>query len=89
MSTQPVIAAPRKWVSSHKMWSLDSSLTPRDISAALRRKIRQQPRTDSKVKHRWEFLVDGVECAIWDYYGTRWSAYGPREAFEKLGLTVF
>lgn len=87
MSKIPVVKPAIKWVASHKMWSLDSSLTPRQISAILQNKVPKTPGCH-KVKHRWEFLVNGKECAIWDYHDVRWSAYGPREAFEKLGLKV-
>jgi len=76
------------YIASYKQWSLDSRLTPQQISLALKRKVRKES-AQYKVKHRWEFTVDGEDCAIWDYYGTRWSAYGPREAFAKLGLDLF
>jgi hypothetical protein len=85
----PHIAPAEDRVISFKRWSLDRRLTPRNISAALKRKVRRNPKEDPKVNYRWEFTVDGEECAIWDYRGTRWSAYGPREAFEKLGLDIF
>ena len=86
---KPVIEPIDDYVASYKQWSLDSRLSVQNISHALKRKVRQQKREDSKVKHRWVFTVDGDECAIWDYYGTKWSAYGPRAAFAKLGLTVY
>jgi hypothetical protein len=85
----PLIAPVKGYVSSHKQWSLDSKLTPNDIAVALKRKVRKNPKENYKVDYRWEFTVDGEECAIWDYYGTRWSAYGSREAFRKLGLDTF
>lgn len=86
----PVIAPAKRFIPSHKQWGLSDTLTPKDISYFLKRKVRQEPRSsDGKVKHCWDFTVDGQECSIWDYYGVRWSAYGPREAFDKLGLRVF
>ena len=37
-----------------------------------------------KVKNSWGFKVDGVQCGIWVYKGSRWSFFGPREIAEKL-----
>lgn len=41
-----------------------------------------------KVKYSWGFSVDGVECAIWDYYSSYkqnvWSLYGPKDVLKKL-----
>lgn len=41
-----------------------------------------------KVKYSWGFLADGQQCGIWDYKGSHkdnyFSAYGPKEVFEKL-----
>lgn len=41
---------------------------------------------DGKCQHTWRFLADGQECAVWDYKGERWSGYGPKDVFERLGL---
>ena len=82
------IAPLDRYVAMGKQWSLDENLAPKDISAALKRKVKQSAKVDNKVKHEWQFTVDGVPCAIWDYYGVRWSAFGPAEAFAKIGLTV-
>jgi hypothetical protein len=37
-----------------------------------------------KVTKYWGFKADGIECAIWDYKGVRWSTYGPKEIFDRL-----
>jgi hypothetical protein len=41
-----------------------------------------------KVTASWSFLVDGQQCAIWDYKGSfEWqeaSTYGPDEALLKV-----
>jgi hypothetical protein len=37
-----------------------------------------------KVKYSWGFTVDGIRCGIWDYKGSRWSFFGPKEIAEKL-----
>jgi len=31
----------------------------------------------NKVTVCWEFTVNGSQCAVWDYKGVRWSAFGP------------
>lgn len=87
----PRIAPSTKYVAAGKQWSLDPNLAPKDIAAALKRKVRQDDHRsgDGKVKHSWKFTVDGDECSIWDYYGVRWSASGPERAFRKLGLELF
>ena len=37
-----------------------------------------------KVKFSFQFLAYGMEMAIWDYKGGRWSLYGNKELFEQL-----
>ena len=75
-------------VSSYRQWGLDPSISPEQIKEKLLGVSQQGRSSDGKVQHRWEFIFDGKECAIWDFKGVRWSAYGPREAFEVLGFTV-
>lgn len=73
------------FISSHKQHSLDHRLTRLDIQAKLgTHVIETQP--GDKVKHQWDFYADGKECSIWDYKGAKWSAYGPIEVFQKLGM---
>lgn len=42
----------------------------------------------SKVVNSWGFTVDGERCGVWDYKGSHrfksFSAWGPREALEKV-----
>ena len=44
---------------------------------------------DGKVTIEWQFIVDGIPCAIWDYKGsakyTQYSAYMP----EVIGRSLF
>lgn len=48
----------------------------------------QGPSGDQKYYHYWEFLADGIPCAIWGYKGSdlknRFSTFGPKEVFVKL-----
>jgi hypothetical protein len=41
-----------------------------------------------KVEAEWNFIVDGIRCAIWDYKGSAelgfWSFFGPRQIFVHL-----
>jgi hypothetical protein len=41
-----------------------------------------------KVDAEWNFIVDGIRCAIWDYKGSAelgfWSFFGPRQIFVHL-----
>ena len=38
----------------------------------------------SKVTASWAFTVNGQSCAVWDYKGSRWSAFGPVEALRAV-----
>jgi hypothetical protein len=44
---------------------------------------------DGKVTIEWQFIVDGIPCAIWDYKGSakenQYSAYMP----EVIGRSLF
>ena len=73
---------------SWKQWSLDPDLTPEQIDAALPGVLDQGGTEDGKVSHTWDFFADDRPCSIWDYRGRLWSAFGPREVFEQLGLTI-
>lgn len=68
-----------------KELSLDPKFTPDDITKILGFPPNVKDDED-KVKYSWGFTVDGVRCGIWDYKGARWSAFGPKEAFQKIGL---
>jgi hypothetical protein len=85
-------AAPRvknltRYVGMGKKGELPETLSVGDIQKALGKHIKNRgDNGDGKVKNEWQFTVDGDECGIWDYHGARWSAYGPAQAFAKLGL---
>ena len=74
-----------EFFSSHKQHSLNPRLSRLDIQTKLGSNVTEDQPGD-KVNHEWRFYADGAECAIWDYKGTKWSAYGPWEVFEKLGM---
>lgn len=46
-----------------------------------------QPPPDGKGEHLVAFYANGVLCAVWDYDGVRWSAFGPSRVFDELGWT--
>lgn len=85
------------YMPSSKHFSLAESLTPEDISRITG--ATPKPSKDGKCKFQWEFFAEkyfdredgglvaiALPCAIWDYKGARWSAYGPAEVFRELGL---
>lgn len=74
---------PNREGGSHKTGSLSEMLTVSDIKEKLGFGANRDDDT-SKVKHSWSFTVNGKQCAIWDYKGSRWSTFGPREAFVKI-----
>lgn len=73
---------------SWKQWGLDPNITPEQIDAALPGVERQEESDDGKVTLAWDWFADDRPCSLWDYRGKRWSAFGPREVFEQLGLTI-
>ena len=83
-----IITKRLEFVGTHKQHSLDPDLTIEQIEAALGGIESSGPSADVKCLYEWDFYADGHPCGIWDYRGSRWSAYGPREVFEKLGLSV-
>lgn len=72
----------KTWIASHKQHRLPSDLTAADIQNRLPGIVDQGLSGDEKCTHTWDFLIDGVECSIWDYRGARWSAYGPAEVLQ-------
>jgi len=86
---KPKVSMPRRNFSSGKQWSLDESLKPSDIDRILGGKQYRVSDDGDKVKYSWRFLVNGKECAIWDYHRVRWSGYGPKECFEALGIKIY
>jgi len=88
-----------RYAPSHRQFILDENLTPEQITAALKGIEPKIFPDGDKVTLQWQFwaeltyeLPDGgfgstsTGCKIWDYSGTRWSAYGWPEAFEQVGL---
>lgn len=75
MSTRKPGIRPDPTVTGSRTGSLDSSLTVEDITAVLGfgPNVKDDP---YKVTHSWGFRLDGRECGIWDYKGSRWSTYG-------------
>ena len=68
---------------THKTGSLPSSYSVKDINKALG--FSPNVKDDEyKVKYSWGFTVDGVECAIWDYRGARWSVWDPSKVLSKV-----
>jgi len=89
-SRKPKVSMPKRYFSSGKQWSLDPSLNVSDIDRILGQGKQYRVTGDGgKVKYSWRFLVDGKECAIWNYHTTRWSGYGPKECFEALGIKIY
>jgi len=70
-------------MASHKTGSLKSDI-PYDMIDRLVGKECRVSDDPYKVRHSWQFSADGVPCAIWDYKGSRWSTFGPKEVFVKL-----
>lgn len=62
-------------------------LSSQEISARLGNMETVQD-DEAKVKYSWAFKADGVECGIWDYYGSHnllnFSTYGPDHVFYEL-----
>lgn len=83
---------------SHRQFRLDEALTEDDISKALGIQPKRR-RRGGKVTREWTFYAEkryvvgdkiasvSTGCRIWDFSGSRWSAYGFPEAFEQVGLT--
>ncbi len=71
------------YMGSSRQGTLSPSLTKKAITSALGFKP-DGPSGDGKVTAEWQFTVDGVECAVWDYKGAKWSTFGPDEALRKV-----
>ena len=71
---------------THRTGSLSAGLTEEQICSALG--FDALPGEGYKVTREWYFSaqLDGkwFKCGIWDYKGSRWSTYGPREIFDRL-----
>jgi hypothetical protein len=76
-----------EFVQSYKQWALDPSISVRAINKALTGIEDKGRSSDGKCTHHWDFVADDKHvCSIWDYKGARWSAFGPREVFEAMGI---
>lgn len=78
-----MIVKPISLSGSHKTGSLPSSLSQQDIEAVLGFPPNIDDDAD-KVTASWGFTVDGEECGIWDYKGSRWSVYDPKHKLSAL-----
>ena len=67
----------------HKQFTVNPNLTPGDVTRMIGfpANVKDDP---DKVKRSWGFTVDGERCGVWDYKGSRWSAWGPLEALQKV-----
>lgn len=82
------------YMPSHKAFSLSTDFTPEQITELTG--VKPKNPKNGKVKHQWEFYAkfyvgeDFTEitlpCSIWDYYDSRWSAWGPALVFREMGL---
>jgi hypothetical protein len=85
------------YMPSHKQHELSDAFTPERITELTGATPR--PSKDGKCEYQWDFFAqtylkgDGgrdvqvvFPCAIWDFKGSRWSAFGPREVFVAMGL---
>lgn len=78
----PTIRKATTWFSSFKTGSLNSSLRPEDINRVLG--FEAEAGDPRKVQYEWNFTIDGVNCAIWDYKGVRWSTFGPTYLLDRV-----
>lgn len=72
---------------THKQHSLSSKHTKKNIDQILGN-VKSTKNPHEKTKYEWNFYINDQTCAIWDYYGTRWSAYGPKDLLMAIGLDV-
>lgn len=85
------------YMPSHKQFSLAADIPPDRITELTG--ADPKPSKDGKCKFQWHFFASKwfegeggqltevvLPCCIWDYKGSRWSAYGPADAFREMGL---
>jgi hypothetical protein len=77
------IIKPSKKFGSGRDGSLSYKLTPDEITKRLGLDP-VAPCDDGKTVLEWAFTIDGKQCGIWDYKGSRWSYAGPKEALVKV-----
>jgi len=70
-------------IGTHKTGSLRGDLTPEQITARLGFEPEGES-SDGKVFYFWQFTVDGIVAAIWDFKGVRWSVYDPRNVVPSI-----
>jgi hypothetical protein len=83
---KPKVTNRTEFHSTHKQWSLDPKLAKAQITEILG--VKPSKQSCGKVTVQWDFYIDGKIASIWDYHGAKWSAYGPKELLDQLGLTV-
>lgn len=66
-------------------WDLQDELKASDIKKMLGGLKGVEGGDPDKCRIEWYFSVDGEKASIWDWKGA-WAAFGPRQAFEKLGF---
>lgn len=80
----PNIIVPTQLEESYKTGSLPESLTETDIERLLGFAPHVVAHDRGKVTVSWDFAVNGNQCGIWDYKGTRWSTYDPANVLPAL-----
>jgi hypothetical protein len=88
MTTSKIHIVPTQdFISSHRMGVILNT-TVQGINQALGFENNNGVSGDGKVKHQWNFRVNGAECSIWDYKGSaawgQFSFYGPRAVFVEI-----
>lgn len=75
-----------EYVLGHKTGTING-LTATEIAERLGN-MEQVADDEAKVQYSWAFTADGVECGVWDYYGSgdrlNFSTFGPHEVFIEL-----
>ena len=69
------------FIGSHRTHRISSRLSPEDITNALGV---ESIGGGDKTTIEWQFYVNGFPCAIWDYKGSRWSAYDPHNVMHLV-----
>lgn len=73
-----------KFFAASRSGTLSSTLTEQHISEVLGFEPVRSPGTDGKVSMEWQWRDAGLNYAIWDYKGARWSFSGEESYFQML-----
>lgn len=80
---KPVIVSTPNGPRGGKNGTLSSQLAAKDISKKLG--FDSNNDTDpTQTKFEWLFTIDGHQCAIWDFKGSRWSTFGNAAALTSV-----